>query len=450
MAFPEQTGPGMLDNLGNRFVFPAPQPSYGAQSYKRNLCWIPWNSVISPKRVDEGNEANASGIPCLWFPAPKAATVILFFHANAEDLGMSFAVLRHVRDQFKVNVLAVEYPGYGLLHHMEPSEAAVYEVALTAFRFLVDEIGVRYSQIILFGRSLGSGPAVFLAAQYPVGGLILVSAFTSIRAAVQSIVGRVVAWTFNERFPNSRIIANVSCSTLFIHGEADSLIPAEHSLRLFKRCRARKLLVTPPKMEHNSNLFGDASFLAVPAIHFFGFPGYYTASPPRLSAHLFEDPAKRARLKERDGAQLLTKPSWLCDCLAKGDAQHLDVTFCRQENSVEDITIRFQDPSHLEQVDLRETENTQAAGAAGAAGAAPREDSGQPQRRSLDERSERSERSESVDKVNHEIPTDATWKDGISSVDPTNPQNHQSHQSQLSDAETGSKEGSSVVMSYTT
>eukprot|EP00438_Fugacium_kawagutii_P015526 Skav201967 [mRNA] locus=scaffold103:280202:280726:+ [translate_table: standard] len=153
----------MLDKLGNRFVFPAPQPSYGAQSYKRNLCWIPWNSVISPNRV--GDEANG-GIPCLWFPAPKAATVILFFHANAEDLGMSFAVLRHVRDQFKVNVLAVEYPGYGLLHHMEPSEDAVYEVALTAFRFLVDEIGVRYSQIILFGRSLGSGPAVFLAAQY--------------------------------------------------------------------------------------------------------------------------------------------------------------------------------------------------------------------------------------------------------------------------------------------
>ncbi|OLP93490.1 Pentatricopeptide repeat-containing protein, chloroplastic [Symbiodinium microadriaticum] len=339
-------GAPMLDNLGNRFIFPAPQPSYGAQSYKRNLCWIPWNSVISPKRV---GEENASGIPCLWFPAPKAATVILFFHANAEDLGMSFAVLRHIRDQFKVNVLAVEYPGYGLLHHMEPSEDAVYEVALTAFRFLVDEIGVRYSQIILFGRSLGSGPAVFLAAQYPVGGLILVSAFSSIKAAVQSIVGRVVAWTFAERFPNGRIIANVSCSTLFIHGESDSLIPAEHSLRLFKRCRARKLLVTPPKMEHNSNLFGDASFLAVPAIHFFGFPGYYTASPPRLQAHLFEDPAKRARLLKEKNKQeplsSLTKPSWLCDCLAKGDAQHLDVTFCRQENSVEDITIRFHEAS---------------------------------------------------------------------------------------------------------
>jgi pimeloyl-ACP methyl ester carboxylesterase len=333
----------MLDGVGNRFIFPAPDPSYGAQSYKRNLCWIPWNSVISPKRA--GDEKSGDGIPCLWFPAPKAATVILFFHANAEDLGMSFAVLKHIRDQFKVNVLAVEYPGYGLLHHMSPSEDAVYEVALTAFRFLVDEINVRYSQIILFGRSLGSGPAVFLAAQYPVGGLILVSAFSSIRAAVQSIVGRVFAWTFAERFPNSKIIANVSCSTLFIHGECDGLIPAEHSLRLFQRCRARKLLITPPRMEHNSNLFGDASFLAVPAIHFFGFPGYYTSTPPRLPAHLFESPERRLRMKEQQTTKRdvpVVKP-WLCDCLGKSDPHHLDVSFCRQEHSVEEITIRFFD-----------------------------------------------------------------------------------------------------------
>lgn len=139
---------------------------------------------------------------------------------------MSFTLLKNMQDQFKVNVLGAEYPGYGLLNHMACTEDSVYEVALTVFRFLVDEVHVRYSQIILCGRSLGSGPAVYLAAQYPVGGLILVSAISSIKAAVQSIVGRVVAWSFEERFPNHRIIANVSCSTLFIHGEFDGLIPA--------------------------------------------------------------------------------------------------------------------------------------------------------------------------------------------------------------------------------
>ena len=106
----------------------------------------------------------------------------------------------------------------------------------------------------------------------------------------------------------------------------------------------------------------------------------------------------------------------------------MDVTFCRQENSVEDITIRFQDPSHLEQVDLREAGNTGNSGNSeqdGQDGQA-RESDSVPQRRSLDE-----ERSDDlvVDKV------------GVS-VDPT--------QSRQSDAETGSKEGSSVIMSYTT
>eukprot|EP00441_Pelagodinium_beii_P040986 CAMPEP_0197629154 /NCGR_PEP_ID=MMETSP1338-20131121/7131_1 /TAXON_ID=43686 ORGANISM="Pelagodinium beii, Strain RCC1491" /NCGR_SAMPLE_ID=MMETSP1338 /ASSEMBLY_ACC=CAM_ASM_000754 /LENGTH=439 /DNA_ID=CAMNT_0043200173 /DNA_START=80 /DNA_END=1395 /DNA_ORIENTATION=+ len=329
-------------SLGNRFIFPAPDPSYGAQSYRRHLCWIPWNSVISPAKAADPKYQD--GIPCLWFPAPKAASVILFFHANAEDLGMSFAILKHMRDQFKVNVIAAEYPGYGLLHGMEPSEEGIYEVALTTFRFLVDTIGVRYSQIILFGRSLGSGPAVYLASQFPVGGLILVSAFSSIRAAVQSIVGRIVAFAFEERFPNSQIIANVSCSTLFIHGESDGLIPVEHSLRLFKRCRARKLLITPPDMEHNSNLFGDASFLAVPAIHFFGFPGYYTTTPPRLPASMFETPERRARLQAaKPAAQTQSESAvrpWLCDCLAKRDQHHMDVTL-RPGESVENITIRF-------------------------------------------------------------------------------------------------------------
>jgi len=198
----------------------------------------------------------------------------------------------------------------------------------------VDEIGVRYGQIILFGRSLGSGPAVHLASQYPVGGLILVSAFSSIKGAVQSIVGRFFAWTFEERFPNYRVIANVSCSTLFIHGERDGLIPAEHSLRLFKRCRARKLLITPAKMEHNSNLFGDASYLAVPAIHFFGFPGYYTSTPPRLPSYLFESPERRRKLGGKIGPEASLAQPFFCGCLAKSDPHHL-------EAGVEDITIRF-------------------------------------------------------------------------------------------------------------
>lgn len=203
---------------------------------------------------------------------------------------MCFPFVRHMRDQFKMNVLAVEYPGYGLLHGIATSsEAALNEVALTAFRFILDELKVAYEQVILFGRSVGSGPTVYLASRFPVGGLILVAAFASVREAAKTLVGNLVANILEERFPNIALIGNVSCPTLFIHGEKDSLVPPSHSVALFKNCRARKLLITPPGMEHNTNLFTDAQFLAVPAINFFGLPGYQQESPPQMPARFFED-----------------------------------------------------------------------------------------------------------------------------------------------------------------
>lgn len=276
-----------MTTIADRLVFPAPAPSYTKDSFKKHLCWIPWNDAVSPERADD--EKYAEGIPCMWLPAPRAAGVILFCHGNAEDLGMSFAFVRHMRDQFKMNVLAVEYPGYGLLSHVPSSEAACKEVVLTAFRFILDELKVAYEQIILFGRSIGSGPAIWLASRFPVGGLILVAAFASINQVIRSLVGGLISKAFVERFPNVSLIGNVSCPTLFIHGEKDSLVPPSQSVALFKQCRARKLLITPPSMEHNTNLFTDASYLAVPAINFFGLPGYQQETPPSMPSRYFED-----------------------------------------------------------------------------------------------------------------------------------------------------------------
>jgi len=308
-----------MASLADRLVFPAPRSTYTKETLKKYLCWIPWNEAVSPERADD--ERCAEGIPCLWLPAPRAAGVILFCHGNAEDLGMSCTFLRHMRDQFKMNILAVEYPGYGLLGSVNASEALIKEVVLTAFRFILDELKVAYEQIILFGRSIGSGPAIYIASRFPVGGLILVAAFASIREVIKSLGAGMVAWAFVERFSNISLIGNVSCPTLFIHGEKDSLVPLSQSVSLFKQCRARKLLVTPPSMEHNTNLFTDSSFLAVPAINFFGLPGYQQESPPVMPSRFFEDGRQHFLHKQR-AHRTQTKPRavdttpwfFLCGC----------------------------------------------------------------------------------------------------------------------------------------
>lgn len=331
----------MFGFLLDKLIFSAPAPSYNAQSYRRHLCWLPWSEIISPRRAEQIDE---DGIPCLWFPATQAQAILVYFHANAEDLGMSFHMMKHMRDKFKVNVLAVEFPGYGLLEHVAPSEASLYEVALTTFRFLVDEMGIAYQHIFLLGRSLGSGPAVFLASRYPIGGLILVSPFASMKAAVKSIAGGALAWTVRDQFPNDRLIQNVSCPTLLIHGRHDRLIPTEHSVRLFEKCRGhRKLLVTPDDMRHNSHLFSDPGFLAVPVIHFFGFPGYCTTDPPRLPVHLFEWPRKKREMAESKASEQGKKGGWICTCISNSNPRQ----------TVEDISVPFAEDHSLSQIEGR-------------------------------------------------------------------------------------------------
>jgi hypothetical protein len=38
---------------------------------------------------------------------------MLYFHGNAEDVGHNMMFLFHMKEQFQLDVLAMEYPGYG-------------------------------------------------------------------------------------------------------------------------------------------------------------------------------------------------------------------------------------------------------------------------------------------------------------------------------------------------
>jgi hypothetical protein len=91
--------------------------------------------------------------------------MLIYFHGNAEDVGLSYEMLDHLRSSLKLNVLAVEYPGYGIYTEDGGCDAErITQDCDVVYRFILHEVdGLEERDLLLFGRSMGSGPATYLA-----------------------------------------------------------------------------------------------------------------------------------------------------------------------------------------------------------------------------------------------------------------------------------------------
>src|SRR4051794_2273273 len=115
----------------NKLIFPAPKSSYSTGSLIGEILYIPKvQSFFCYSRLSEAttfrqliqksqNHLNSGSIPCLYLPFSNGSSkLLLYFHGNAEDIGLSYEMLDHMRSALKVNVLAVEYPGYGIYNDL--------------------------------------------------------------------------------------------------------------------------------------------------------------------------------------------------------------------------------------------------------------------------------------------------------------------------------------------
>lgn len=89
--------------------------------------------------------------------------------------------------------------------------------------------------ILIFGRSMGSGPAVHISSHFNPGALILMSPYTSIKDVVKNKVG-FLSFLVAEHFDNLKYMSEVKCPTFIVHGQKDTLIPYCHSQQLHEKC----------------------------------------------------------------------------------------------------------------------------------------------------------------------------------------------------------------------
>jgi fermentation-respiration switch protein FrsA (DUF1100 family) len=115
--------------------------------------------------------ADGVTISAIYLPNPSAKYTILFSHGNAEDLGDVRTDLLSLQ-QLGFVVLGYDYHGYGTSQGT-PSEPNCYRDIDAAYEYLTVTLKTPPERILVFGRSVGGGPSVDLAARKPCGGLIL-------------------------------------------------------------------------------------------------------------------------------------------------------------------------------------------------------------------------------------------------------------------------------------
>jgi len=176
----------------------------------------------------------------------KGDPLILYFGGNAEEV--SWMLDEAVRRTPGIGWLLVDYRGYGSSGG-SPSEAALVADAIRWY----DQMNNQHKTVYVFGRSLGSGVAVQLAAQRPVAGVILVAPFDSlVELGKRHYPILPVSLMLRHRFDSAALAPKITAPLLCIVASGDEVVPAEHSKRLFDAWGGEKRWVGLEGAGHNS------------------------------------------------------------------------------------------------------------------------------------------------------------------------------------------------------
>ena len=169
----------------------------------------------------EGAEGRGAAAPRP--PAPSRA--LLWFYGNGENIAAIWPIVRAFQPPGTA-VLVVDYPGYGGSAG-RATEAGLYGAADAAYAALVARPEVDRARVYVYGRSLGSAAATWVAAHHPVAGLILESPFTSAAAMARQLYALLPRFIVRLSLDNLGRMRQIHCPLLVFHGDADRLVPTE-------------------------------------------------------------------------------------------------------------------------------------------------------------------------------------------------------------------------------
>ncbi len=245
---------------------------------QRRLIYFP---DTRPPSLDRAGLAGAEAVTFLtadglrlggWFVAasgPSRPTVIVF-SGNAGHRGYR-APLAAALQRHGMNVLLTDYRGYGG-NPGQPTEDGLAADARAARAFVRSRPDVDQARVVYFGESLGAAVALRLAVEDPPSALVLRSPFASM-----ALVGQYhypilpVRLLLRDRFPSIDRAPQLRSPVLVIAGTRDTIIPIDHTRRLYDAIVAPKRFVELAA-DHNDDVLLDGDGMIQAIVNFVSSP----------------------------------------------------------------------------------------------------------------------------------------------------------------------------------
>ncbi len=196
-------------------------------------------------------------------------SLVLYFGGNAEEVSWMLEAARAGAPG--VSWLLLDYRGYGRSEG-SPSQKALTADALALYDHAAKLPGVDPQRVYAFGRSLGSGVAVALAAQRPLKGVILSTPYDSLLAVAKRHYWYLpVRWMLKHPFDSMALAPRLDTPLLCLIAERDEVIPSEHAERLYEAWKGPKRRVFLAGATHNTTDEAREFWASIRA--FLGNPG---------------------------------------------------------------------------------------------------------------------------------------------------------------------------------
>ncbi len=170
---------------------------------------------------------------------------ILYFHGNTGSISRWGAIAEELTS-FGFDVFLPDYRGYGKSRGKR-SEALIFSDAALCYRKVLESFPEK--RVCLYGRSLGSGPATWLAARTSPGGLVLETPYNNLIEVARYHSPFIPVKAFlRYTFRNDLRLPKVKAPVLIAHGTKDKIVPFKSGMRLYQSVKKKtdaKMLTIP-------------------------------------------------------------------------------------------------------------------------------------------------------------------------------------------------------------